>query len=205
MTLEEELRQIENDIRKLKIAFDLYFIGSNPKPPLDQRDQLDRQIKKLQGVPMKALGERFLYNSIVNRFNAYSELWSKSMRVKEEGARVHPLAVRAAHQSAAAENGGSHKPGPAPKASRPARDKPKDTWRVPTDRRDEGAIRNLYESFIAAKTRVGDQKQPSFEAFAREISRHAAALKGKIDCHAIDFKLDFKDNKVSIKAKPARK
>ena len=99
MTLEEELRQIENEIRKLKIAFDLYFIGSSPKPPLDQRDQLDRQIKKHQGTAMKSLGERFLYNGIVNRFNAYSDLWSKSMRVKEEGARVHPLAVRAAHQA----------------------------------------------------------------------------------------------------------
>ncbi len=204
MTLEEELRQIETEIRKLKIAFDLYFIGSNPKPPLDQRDQLDRQIKKCQNVPMKTLGERFLYNSIVNRFNAYSELWSKSMRVKEEGARVHPLAVRAAHQSAAAENGGSYKPGAASKVSRPAREKPKGTWRVPTDRRDEATIRNLYENFIAAKNQVGDRKQPSFEAFAREIGRHAAALKGKVDCQAIDFKLDFKDNKVSIKAKPAK-
>lgn len=204
MTLEDELRQIETEIRKLKIAFDLYFIGSNPKPPVDQRDQLDRQIKKLQNTPMKALGERFLYNSIVNRFNAYSELWAKSLRVKEEGVRVHPLAARAAHHSAAPENGGSHRPAAAPKASRPARDKPKETWRVPTDRRDEGAIRNFYENFIAAKNRVGDQKQPSFEAFAREISRHAAALKGKADCHAIDFKLDFKDNKVSIKAKPAK-
>jgi len=204
VTLEEELRQIENEIRKLKIAFDLYFIGSNPKPPLDQRDQLDRQIKKLQSVQIKSLGDRFLYNSIVNRFNAFSELWAKSMRVREEGARVHPLAARAAHHSAAAENGGSFKPGPAPKGPRPAREKVKDSWRVPTDRRDEAAVRNLYENFIAAKNQVGDRKQPSFEAFAREIGRHAAAIKGKIDCQAIDFKLDFKDNKVSIKAKPAK-
>ena len=204
MTLEEELRQIEGEIRKLKIAFDLYFIGSNPKPPTDQRDQLDKQIKKYQGAPMKNLGDRFLYNSIVNRFNAFSELWAKSMRVKEEGVRVHPLAFRAAHHAGAAENGGSHKPGPAPKASRVAREKPKDSWRVPTEQRDEAAIRNLYEGFIAAKNQVGDQKQPSFEAFSREIARHTAAIKGKVDCHAIDFKLDFKDNKVSIKAKPAK-
>jgi len=40
--------------------------------------------------------------------------------------------------------------------------------------------------------------------FAREIARHAAAIKGKVDCDVIDFKIYSKDNKVSIKAKPLK-
>ncbi len=207
MTLEDELRQIEGEIRKLKIEFDLYFIGANPKPPTDHRDALDKQIKKHQGTPMKNLGDRFLYNSIVNRFNAYSELWAKSMRVKEEGARVHPLALRHANQAAMAETGGSNGPQAVAQPGGPARARgpqPHLQWRLPTRRRDDAALKNLYESFIAAKDRAGDPKKPTFEAFAREIARHTAAIKGKADCDAIDFKIDCKDNKVSIKAKPAR-
>ena len=44
MTLDEELRRIDLDITKLKIQFDLYFNGSIPKPPLDQREALDKLI-----------------------------------------------------------------------------------------------------------------------------------------------------------------
>jgi len=206
VNLEDELRQIDNEIRKLKIEFDLYFIGVNPKPPTDHRDALDKRIKKHLGTSIKNLGDRFLYNSIVNKFNAYSELWAKSLRAKEEGPRLHPLAARAALQAAAVETGGSNGRGSMPLAGLAGggRPSPSGSWRVPTNRRDDATLKSFYESFIAAKDQAGDQRRPTFEAFAREIARHAAALKGKADCDAIDFKIDCKDHKVSIKAKPAR-
>ena len=204
MSLEEELRQIDKEIRKLKIEFDRYFVGASPKPPPDHRDAVDGQIKKHQGTPMKHLGDRFLYNSLVNKFNAYSELWAKSLRVREEGARVHPLAARAAQQSAKPELGGSN--GSDPAARRAAHPGPSESgsWRVPAARKDDATLQDLYQNFIQAKERVGDTKKPTFDAFAREIARHAAALKGKADCDAIDFKIYCKDNKVSIKGRPAR-
>jgi hypothetical protein len=206
VSLEEELRKIEGEIRKLKIEFDLYFVGANPKPPTDHRDSLDKQIKRYQGTPMKSLGDRFLYNCIVNKFNAYSELWAKSLRAREEGVRVHPLALRHAHQAAKPENGGSA----GPQAAARARSQGKQpaeadrSWRIPADAPADGALKTFYQSFIAAKDQSGDPKKPSFEAFAREIKKHAASIKGKVDCSAIDFKIDCKDKKVSIKAKPAR-
>ena len=213
MTLEEEIRRVDTDITKLKIQFDLYFLGSVPKPPTDQRDALDKQLKKLQ-LNLKSSGERFLYNSVLNKFNAYTELWLKQLRVKEEGAHLHPLARRHAHQAAASAgpNGGSNGPG-APGAhqaarrrgaQRPAEGAEDESWRIPTNRRDEAALKKLYDNFIAAKDRVGDQKKPTFDAFAREIAKHTATIRGQVDCDTIDFKIYSKDNKVSIKAKPLK-
>src|SRR5262249_10745434 len=83
LTVDEEIRQIGADVTKLKIQFDLYFAGSVPKPPSDQRDALDKRLKKVQ-FSLKSPGERFLYNSVLNKFNAYTELWLKQLRVKEE-------------------------------------------------------------------------------------------------------------------------
>jgi hypothetical protein len=217
VALEDELRHLDNEIRKLKIQFDLYFVGANPKPPLDQRDVLDKKIKKYQNAHIKNLGDRFLYNSIVNKFNAYSELWSKSLRVKEEGVRLHPLAAHKAHQSALMETGGTAGPVTAAAAggTRHGRTAPAaravrtdaaegSVWRVTAPERDQERLKNFYQNFIAAKNQVGDSKKPTFDAFAREIAKHAAVLKGKADCEAIDFKIYCKDNKVSIKAKPAK-
>jgi len=213
LTFDEELHRIDLDIIKLKIQFDLYFIGSVPKPPIDQRDALDKVVKKAQ-FNVKSSADRFLYNAVLNKFNAYSELWLKNLRIREEGVHLHPLARRAARQTAgsAAANGGSNGSGAGARAADAAHrngdakphEQAPDTWRISASRRDEPTLKNLYDRFIAAKDQVGDQKKPSYDAFAREIARHAAAIKGKVDCDVIDFKIYSKDKKVSIKAKPLK-
>ena len=213
MTVEEEIRRLDLDITKLKIQFDLYFTGATPRPPTSQRDALEKQVKQLL-FNVKSVGERFLYNSVLNKFNAYSELWLKGLRTKEEGAHLHPLARRAAQQAGAAgglaggSNGGAGAAAARQASGRKGAAKgpgqPPDSWRISTTAKDEKALRSLYETFIAAKDRVGDRKKPSFDSFAREIARHAATIKGQVDCEQIDFKIYSSDNKVSIKAKPLK-
>jgi hypothetical protein len=210
LTVDEEIRRLDLEITKLKIQFDLYFTGSVPRPPTSQRDALEKQVKQMQ-FNIKSVGERFLYNSVLNKFNAYSELWLKGLRTKEEGAHLHPLARRAAHHSGASggltggSNGGAApRPAPGRRGAAKGPGKPPESWRIPTSGKDEKTLRNLYETFIAAKDQVGDRKKPSFDSFAREIARHTATIKGRVDCEQIDFKIYSNDNKVSIKAKPLK-
>jgi hypothetical protein len=208
VTLGEELRRIEHEIRKLKIAYDLYFIGASPRPPQDQRDAVKKSLMGYQGVHMRNAADRFLYNGLMSRFNAFQEMWNRGVRNREEGVRVHPLASRAAHRAAETETGGIHVPGAKSHArgssGKRAGAGPSNSWRIPVGRRDDAALKNLYQSFIAAKDSAGDKKRPTFDAFAREIAKHTAALKGKADCDTVEFKIYCKDNKVSIKAKPTR-
>jgi len=115
---------------------------------------------------------------VLNKFNAYSELWLKTLRAKEEGGHIHPLARRHARQvaaeaaatggsngtaPAAARQGGGSRSGPRSKEQRPS-----ESWRISTTHRNEADLRNFYQNFVAAKTKAGDQKTPSFDAFARE-------------------------------------
>jgi len=235
VSLEDELRQIDIEIKKLKIQFDLYFSGACPRPPTDQRDALEKSIKRYQGASIKSFADRFLYNSLVNKFNAFQELWIKGMKAKEEGARVHPMALRAAQQAAMAQMGGANGPSaaserivealrggdagagsgdpetsrgadlPAPGAGRPrSPDGLVASLRLSATARDESALQSLYKDFVAAKGLAGDTKVPSFDTFAREIGRHAATLKGKSNCEAIEFKIYCVDKKVSLKVRPAK-
>jgi hypothetical protein len=218
MTLEEELKQIDFEIRRLKIQYDLYFYGTVPRPPNDQRDALARQVRRLQGVEMRNMADRFLYNSVVNKFNTFVELWAKLLRNKEEGARAHPLAVRTAQRSARAELGGS-RPGPAPdldpaKGQPPAKAKAHPagarhresapTFRISSSgHRQDPTLRGLYDSFVAARQAAGDSRSVGFDTFAREVARQAAAIKGKADCESVEFTIYSRDNKVTLKARPS--
>ena len=226
MSYEDEFKQIEHEIRKLKIQYDLYFAGNAPRPPNDQKESLSRQLRRYQGASFPNLADRFMYNNIVNKFNTFQELWTKMLRIREEGARVHPLAVRAARRAMKAETGGSTGPIPPPQ-TRPeatpgagdaarraaartggasgrtgATPNAPDSWRLSTDQADPGTIRALYESFVAARKRNGEDRVPGFETFARDVARHAQTLKSKADCGSVEFRIYSKDNKVTLKARP---
>jgi hypothetical protein len=211
MALEEELKALDFEIRRLKVQYDLYFQGASPRPPTDQHGALSRAVRKLQGVELRNMSERFMYNNVVNKFNTFQELWNKMMRMKEEGARVHPLAARAAKRAAAAAaaSGGSARPDPSP--PRPPSEKgprhqaapapPPGSFRIPSRGQDEASVRRLYDSFVAARRNAGDARPLGFETFAREISKQTAALQAKGTCEAVEFKIYSRDQKVTLKVR----
>ena len=208
LSIEEKLAILDIEIRRLKIQYDLYFVGSLPRPPVMQRDQLHRMIRHMEGVRVRNAATRFILNNLVNKFNVLVELWNKQVRRREEGERIHPLAARAAlreQQSAA----GPGLPPPSAAAPRPAR-RPVPSaapeagaWRVAACQDDESNLRGLYEDYLVAGRRAGDIRQAEFSQFAREIARQAATLKQKKDCEAVDFRIYCEGNKVKIKARPA--
>ena len=240
MTTEEELKAIDYEIKRLKVQYDLYFSGSLARPPHDQRDALARQLKRFQGATLTNMSERFIYNAVVNKFNTFQELWIKMTRIKEEGVRMHPLAVRAqmrkammdkaagkgaapgaataaksatgkpaaagapAAAAAAAAAAGSP-PTPAAKPGAPAPLPDTASWRLRPAGGDDPTLRGLYESFVAARRVAGENRPLGFDAFAREVSRHMAALREKANCEAVEFKIYSRDNKVTLKARPAGK
>jgi hypothetical protein len=216
MTTEEELKQIDFEIKRLKVQYDLYFSGANPRPPHDQRDALGRQLRRFQGVSMTNMSERFLYNSVVNKFNTFQELWNKMTRIREEGARVHPLAARRGAKPAtgpvrpgvASTNPGAGAAGAGAAATPPARPAhagraAHDSWRIRPAGGDSPELRALYEGYLTARRNAGESRPVAFETFAREVARHAAAIKGKVDCEAVEFRIYSTDNKVTLKARPS--
>ncbi|HUD70573.1 MAG TPA: MXAN_5187 C-terminal domain-containing protein [Dongiaceae bacterium] len=236
MTTEEELKAIDYEIKRLKVQYDLYFSGALARPPHDQRDALGRQLKRFQGVSLTNMSERFIYNAVVNKFNTFQELWIKMTRIKEEGVRMHPLAVRAAMRKAQMDKASGKVTAPAATSSpgkaapatagatptaaaapasapaaaaakpgTPARSPDAGAWRLRPAGGDDPTLRGLYESFLAARKVAGENRPLGFDAFAREVSRHMAALKEKSDCEAVEFKIYSRDNKVTLKARPAGK
>ncbi len=207
LTIEEKLAILDIEIRRLKVQYDLYFIGSLPRPPIMQRDQLHRSIRHLEGVRVRNAATRFILNNLINKFNVLVELWNKRVRRREEGERVHPLAARAAQREQLAD--GVRPPTPPPPGPRPApRAAPSapansGAWRVAASQGDESSLRGLYEDYLLAGRRAGENRQADFSHFAREIARQTAALKQKKDCEAVDFRIYCEGNKVKIKARPA--
>ena len=47
MTIDEILDRLEEDIRRLKVEFDIYFNGGSKRPPYDTKLRVESVIKRL--------------------------------------------------------------------------------------------------------------------------------------------------------------
>jgi hypothetical protein len=80
--VDRQLARMEDDIRKLKVDFDIFFNGGSKRPPLEARARLDALIKRLSDNRNLTFAQRYLLNTLVARFVSYRELWRRSLKAK---------------------------------------------------------------------------------------------------------------------------
>lgn len=81
---DQKLGRLEDDIRKLKIDFDIYFNGATKRPPLEARARLEASIKRMADNRSMTFAQRYLLNTLVARFTSYRELWRRTLRARGE-------------------------------------------------------------------------------------------------------------------------
>jgi hypothetical protein len=84
VAVEQQLARMEDDIRKLKIDFDIYFNGAVKRPPLEARARLDANIKRIADNRQLTYSQRYHFNVLVSRFTSYRELWRRMLKKKGE-------------------------------------------------------------------------------------------------------------------------
>lgn len=82
--IDQQLSRLEEDIRKLKIDFDIYFNGATKRAPLEARARLEAFIKRLMDDRNLSYAQRYQLNTLISRFTAYRELWRRTLRAKGE-------------------------------------------------------------------------------------------------------------------------
>ena len=82
--IDQQLSRLEDDIRKLKIDFDIYFNGATKRPPLEARARMESYIKRVADNRNLSFAQRYYFNTLVARFTSYRELWRRSLKAKGE-------------------------------------------------------------------------------------------------------------------------
>ena len=77
-----QLTRMEDDIRKLKIDFDIFFNGSTKRAPLEARARLESFIKRVADNRNQSYAQRYQCNMLVARFTSYRELWRRTLKAR---------------------------------------------------------------------------------------------------------------------------
>ena len=94
-TVDDQLTRLEEDMRRLKIEYDIYFNGASKRPPYDTKSRVETVIKRLGDDRALTFAQRYRLNSLTARYNAFRELWRRTLQGREEG-RDAATAARAA-------------------------------------------------------------------------------------------------------------
>jgi hypothetical protein len=215
MSVSDDLDLIDRSIRQLQIEWDKFFSGVEKKPPQDLQGRVNALVRKYAYAEITNNSERFRYQSLTSRFTTYTELWNKRMRAREEGreAGVHlthqqQLQARKMHEiygpaptveELTAALGGL---GPAP--ARPAPKKTGNQVRVADPGKDQAAIQTLYNQFMSARQASGEQGSVKMESFAKLIQQQTTKIRSGSQASAVEFRIEVKDGKPSLKAKPIK-
>ena len=74
VTVEERLTRLEEDIRRLKIEYDVYFNGASRRPPYDTKLRVESRLKGLGDDRSLSFAQRFQYNTLATRYNSFREI-----------------------------------------------------------------------------------------------------------------------------------
>ena len=84
VSFDKQLVRLEDDIRKLKIEFDIYFSGTSKRPPLEGRARLEAFIRRVSDSRTITYAQRYQLSMLVSRYTSYRELWRRTLRSKGE-------------------------------------------------------------------------------------------------------------------------
>src|SRR2546425_10435859 len=85
-TVDEDLNQLEKDIRQLKVEYDQYFGGGKKRPPADIEWRIEQLIRRYaERIAEINFGQRFRYNNLAQTYAKYREVFRKRIKQKEEG------------------------------------------------------------------------------------------------------------------------
>ncbi len=82
--IDHQLGRLEDDIRKLKIDFDIFFNGSTKRAPLESKARLESNVKRIADNRNLSYAQRYYFNTLVSRFTSFRELWRRMLKAKGE-------------------------------------------------------------------------------------------------------------------------
>jgi hypothetical protein len=199
-TMDEELGQLERDIRQLKIEYDQYFGGGRKRPPTEIEWRIDLIVKRYaeRGGELK-FAQRFRFNNLSQTYAKYKDIFRKKLALKEEGkvqrhfgaAAKEIEAARAKkeaeeHEAAAAAGSGE------PKAFRMTCSEPE---------REREKVEQLYQAFLQAKLQAGEHTgKLSRSSFNEFVLKKTKELQKQKNCKDVEYVVETVAGQVKLKA-----
>jgi hypothetical protein len=203
VTIDEELNLLDQQLRRLKIEYEIFFSNPAKRPPNDVEWKVLNLIRKYSDGSRMSFSQRYRYNEMAQRYAVQSDLWRKKMRIREEGYRRPQdamLAVQGVRASEVHET--KHRPvyGVGRNAEASACELPFIVQCSDADSEKE-KVESLYRALTIAKQKSGERVSGSLDSFAAFVQKKTSQIRKECGCDAVVYSVEMQDGHVMLKAK----
>ena len=208
MTIDEELNLLDEQLRRPKIEYEIFFNNPAKRPPTDVEWKVLSLIRKFSDGKRMSFPQRFRYNEMAQRYAVQSDLWRKKMRIREEGCRRPQDALLSVQGTRTGQERTVRRQvyglaGPA---------QPADSGTLveldqPFSIQCSGAsdelkqVEALYMALTEAKKRSGEEVSGNFDLFATFVMRKTNEIREQQGCAAVVYSVEMQDGQVKLKAR----
>jgi hypothetical protein len=203
VTIDEELNLLDQNLRRLKIEYEIFFNNPAKRPPSDIEWKVNNLLRKFSDGTRMSFQQRFRYNEMAQRYAIQSDLWRKKMRIREEGYRrpqdailsVQGVRPTEEHQSKRHPvYGVGHNNGEA------AGDKPF-TVQCSDAKSERDKVESLYKALSDAKKKSGEKVSGSLDSFTAFVQKKTAEIRKQHKCDTVVYSVEMQGGQVKLKAK----
>ena len=198
-TTEEDLNQLEKDVRQLKIEYEQYFGGGRKRPPSDIEWRIDLVIKRHADRSAEMnFSQRFRYSNLAQTYAKFREIFRKRLREREEGRT--PRHFGAAARAIEAERARSQKAGRRDVVRPPRKENFSVACSDPT--RETEKVEALYGALVEANLSAGQtEAQMSLDSFRSFVQQKTERLRKERGCRAVEYVVAVERGQVKLKAR----
>ena len=192
-SFDRELRVLEEALRRLNAEYDGFLYGTASKPPIPTRRHVEEMVRRLNASEDMSSADRYRFVTLQGRFASLTERWDRLQGEKEAGRR--PGLYGHFRETAASTAGAARDP--RANAAAPTS--------VQEERRGlhgEGADRDLFERYVAAKKARGeDVSGYRLEGFLEGLERERRKVRERFGEGNVVFDVAERDGRVRLVAR----
>jgi putative lipoic acid-binding regulatory protein len=212
VTTDEELTLLDQQLRRLKIEYEIFFSNPAKRPPTDVEWKVLSLIRKFSDGARMSFSQRFKYNEMAQRYAIQADLWRKKMRIREEGYRrpadkilsVQGVRVSEEREVKHAVYGVGRKAQTADAETLPGDGR---AGGQPFSIQCSGAaaereqVESLYKALTEAKQKAGEKISGNLDSFATFVQKKTSEIRKQHGCDTVEYSVEMQDGHVKLKAK----
>lgn len=212
MTIDEELALLSEQLRRLKIEYEIFFNNPAKRPPTDIEWKVLSLIRKFSDGARLSFSQRFKYNEMAQRYAVQSDLWRKKMRIREEGYRrpyEAMLSVQGVRGTTSEERAVKHHP--VYGLSRNDKDQNADADSPSGDQAfsvqcsgllsERTEVETLFKALSEAKQKSGEAVSGNLASFANFVRKKTNEIRSEYGCDSVVYSIEIQNGQVKLKAK----
>jgi hypothetical protein len=207
VTTDEELNLLDQQLRRLKIEYEIFFNNPAKRPPTDVEWKVLSLIRKFSDGARMSFSHRFRYNEMAQRYAVQAELWRKKMRIREEGYRrpadailsVQGVRVPEEHEAKHHPVYGIARHGQT--AGAPSEGDQHFSVQCSGAAAEREQVESLYKALTEAKQKSGEKVSGNLDSFAAFVKKKTGEIRKQHGCDTVVYSVETQGGQVKLKAK----